>query len=75
MPENQQISAFARLYRRIILRHPLLVVLAFAAGLIFFGYHLGSFRMDASSDSLVLENDAAAKIVCSSFSVPAPTSS
>ena len=29
-----------------------------AAGLIFFGYNLKNFRMDASSDSLILENDA-----------------
>src|SRR4029453_11629034 len=51
-------SAFARLYEKLILRHPLLVVLAFGAGLIFFGYNLKNFRMDASSDSLILENDA-----------------
>jgi uncharacterized protein len=51
-------SAFARLYEKLILRHPLLVVLAFAAGLIFFGYNLKNFRMDASSDSLILENDS-----------------
>ncbi len=50
-------SAFARHYRRIVLGHPLSIVLLFLAALFFFGYHLRSFRMDASSDSLVLEND------------------
>jgi predicted RND superfamily exporter protein len=47
-----------RLYDRAVLRHPVYVILFFAFGLLFFGYHLKNFRMDASSDSLVLENDA-----------------
>jgi predicted RND superfamily exporter protein len=55
---GDNISGFARLYERIFLRHPLVIVLLFAAGIFFFGYHLKDFRMDASSDSLVLENDA-----------------
>jgi predicted RND superfamily exporter protein len=33
-------------------------VLLFAAGMVFFGYNLRNFRMDASSESLVLENDS-----------------
>jgi predicted RND superfamily exporter protein len=40
------------------LRHPLAVVLVFAVGILFFGYNLRKFRMDASSESLVLENDS-----------------
>ncbi|PYV16494.1 MAG: hypothetical protein DMG07_07665 [Acidobacteria bacterium] len=55
---NETTSGFARLYNRVILGHPTLVVLAFAAGIVFFGYHARRFRLDASSDSLVLENDA-----------------
>lgn len=51
-------SFVARLYRRLVLDHPLIVVLLYAAVLPFFGYHLKDFRMDASSDSLVLENDS-----------------
>ncbi len=58
MPGNMRISAFARLYRRIILEHSSAVILVFSAALVFFGYHLRHFRMDASSDSLVLENDS-----------------
>jgi len=53
-----EISFFARLYQRAILRYPILVVTIYAVGVIFFGYNLTKFRMDASSDSLVLENDA-----------------
>src|SRR6266487_5685497 len=53
-----QLSAFARLYDKIILSHPRLVVPAYIAAIIFFGYHLRYFRLDASSDSIVLENDA-----------------
>ncbi|MBM3791959.1 MAG: hypothetical protein FJW35_16630, partial [Acidobacteria bacterium] len=53
-----RVSRLARLYRSTILRHPRLVVAGFMAALLFFAYHLREFRMDASSDSLVLENDA-----------------
>ncbi len=51
-------SFFAHIYDRAVLRHPLFVILFFLLCLAFFGYHLRNFRMDASSDSLVLENDA-----------------
>ena len=51
-------SMFARLYEKVFLRLPLVVVLFYLAGILFFGYHIKNFRMDASSDSLVLENDA-----------------
>ncbi len=53
-----KLSAFARLYDKIILSHPRLVVPAYIAAIIFFGHHLKYFRLDASSDSIVLENDA-----------------
>ncbi len=51
-------SAFVRLYDRVVLCRPRVVIFFFLACLAFFGYHLRNFRMDASSDSLVLENDA-----------------
>jgi uncharacterized protein len=47
-----------RLYDRLILGHHRWVVLIFAVSVCFFGYHLRKFRMDASSESLVLENDS-----------------
>ena len=56
-----KLSAFARLYDKIILSHPRLVVPAYIAAIIFFGHHLKYFRLDASSDSIVLENDASLK--------------
>ncbi len=56
LPDN--ISLFARLYERVFLRRPVLVVLFFTAAVLIFGYHVKDFRMDASSDSLVLENDS-----------------
>jgi len=49
---------FASLYKKTILGHPYLVVLLYALVIALFGSHLKDFRMDASSDSLVLENDA-----------------
>ncbi len=58
MSEKSHVSVLARLYRRTILSHPALVVTFFALTLLFFGYNLKNFRMDASSDSLVLENDS-----------------
>lgn len=60
MPNSlpQDISIFARLYEKAFLRLPLVVVLFYVAGMLFFGYHIKDFRMDASSDSLVLENDS-----------------
>ena len=57
-PLPDDISRFARLYEKVFLSHPRTVVTLFLAGLVFFGYHLRNFRMDASSDSLVLENDS-----------------
>src|SRR5213594_2993873 len=53
-----KLSVFARLYDKIILSHPRLVVPVYVAAILFFGYHLKDFRLDASSESIVLENDA-----------------
>ncbi|MFO7750522.1 MAG: MMPL family transporter [Desulfobacteraceae bacterium] len=45
------------LYTKTVLKHPVITILATACALLFFGYHIKDFRLDASSDSLVLEND------------------
>ncbi len=58
VPLPDDVSMPAWVYERVILRHPRVVVLIFAVGILFFGYHIRQFRMDASSDSLVLENDS-----------------
>ncbi|MBB5322720.1 efflux RND transporter permease subunit [Marinobacter oulmenensis] len=49
-----RIGAF---YDRIILAHPWLVLLAFAALMVLAALRFDQFRLDASAESLVLEND------------------
>jgi predicted RND superfamily exporter protein len=44
-------------YDRLVLKHPALTLLVVALLLGFFGYHAQFFRLDASADSLILEND------------------
>ena len=58
MDDRHGASFFVRLYDRSVLGNRLVTVCFFLVCLVFFGFNLRSFRMDASSDSLVLENDA-----------------
>lgn len=51
-------SALVGLYLRIILKHPRAVLAVLCAITALCVYFLPAFRLDASSDSLVLENDA-----------------
>ncbi len=44
-------------YHQIVLRNPAVTLLAAALLIFFFGFHASDFRLDASADSLVLEND------------------
>jgi predicted RND superfamily exporter protein len=46
-------------YNKLILRRPGITLLLVALVVSFFGYHTPAFRLDASADSLVLENDEA----------------
>ena len=48
-------------YKRIILDHPRIVLLFMTMIVAFFATQATKFRLDASADSLVLENDAALK--------------
>jgi predicted RND superfamily exporter protein len=48
----------ANLYHHVTQEHPLLVLLAVALFLVAAGFFARGFELDASSDSLVLENDA-----------------
>jgi len=50
-------SQFTALYNRIILGHPLTVLTVVAVFVAFMGYYATQFRLDASADTLVLEND------------------
>ena len=51
-------SRIARIYDASVLRHPKPVLAALLAVLVFFGYHARDFKLDASADSLLLEDDA-----------------
>ncbi len=51
------LQRFISVYRILVLQKPLLILLLVALTVAFFAYHTQGFRLDASSDSLVLEND------------------
>lgn len=46
-------------YDRLVLKRPAVTLFVIAFVIAFFGYHAPGFRLDASADSLVLENDEA----------------
>lgn len=48
-------------YKKIVLDNPRWVLVVVMLIVAFFGFHAGKFRLDASADSLVLENDQALK--------------
>ncbi len=50
-------NSFSRAYESIILRHPGIVVIVLVAVLAFFSYHAQDFKLDASPDTLLLEDD------------------
>ncbi|SFM75869.1 efflux RND transporter permease subunit [Marinobacter zhejiangensis] len=50
-------SMFGSLYRRLILNHPVIALSVFVLLLIIASLRLDHFRLDASAESLVLEND------------------
>ncbi len=51
------LQRFISVYQILVLKKPLLTLLLVALTVMFFAYHTQGFRLDASSDSLVLEND------------------
>jgi uncharacterized protein len=50
-------NGFANAYERIVLRHPVIVGAVLMAVLAFFSYHAKDFKLDASPDTLLLEDD------------------
>ena len=50
-------SKIARLYSHSVFERPKLVIVMLLALVIFFAWHAQNFRLDASADSLLLEND------------------
>jgi len=52
----------SKIYDRIVLGHPILVLIGLLLLLSFFSYHAKYFKLDASADSLILEDDKDLKI-------------
>ena len=48
---------FAQFYQNIILKNPKLIFIVLIFALISFGYYSKDFRLDASSETLLIEND------------------
>ncbi len=55
--DEERPSPWARLYGRVVLDGRYVILLATAAVVTFFAFHLKNFKMDMSSDSIVLEED------------------
>jgi predicted RND superfamily exporter protein len=55
-------SRTAQLYDTLVLHNPKFVLAALLIILVFFGYHTQDFKLDASADSLLLEDDADLKL-------------
>ena len=55
-------NGFAKLYNRIVLGHPKVVMIVLFLLLSFFSYHAKDFKLDASPDTLLLEDDKDLKI-------------
>jgi predicted RND superfamily exporter protein len=53
------LSLLSKYYYNLVLRQPAITLLFITLMIAFFGYHTASFRLDASADSLVLEQDEA----------------
>ena len=51
-------SRTVQAYDTLVLRNPKLVLVVLLSVLVFFGYHTKDFKLDASADSLLLEDDA-----------------
>jgi predicted RND superfamily exporter protein len=51
-------QSFLNFYSRYILNRPIFVILALLGLFSYLGFHARDFRLDASADSLILENDA-----------------
>ncbi|HUU74288.1 MAG TPA: MMPL family transporter, partial [Burkholderiales bacterium] len=68
MPNNPGQTAssimnwIAERYNQLVLGRPLLVLILLVCLFAFFAYHARDFRLDASSDSLLLENDQDLKV-------------
>ena len=55
--EHKPAGPIARVFNATVLRYPLFFLVLTAAFTLFFMYHIRNFKLDASADSIVLEND------------------
>ena len=55
------LSKFIAVYNRLVLKQPLATLIVITSVVVFFLLHIPDFELDASADSLVLENDASLK--------------
>ncbi len=55
-------NGFSKVYDRIVLGHPIVVLIVLSLVLSFFSYHAKDFKLDASPDTLLLEDDKDLKI-------------
>jgi len=55
-------NGFSKVYDRIVLGHPKIVLIVLLLLLSFFSYHAKDFKLDASPDTLLLEDDKDLKI-------------
>jgi len=55
-------SRTVRAYDNLVLHHPRLILVVLLSVLAFFGYHAKDFKLDASADALLLEDDADLKV-------------
>ncbi len=53
------LKTFSSYYYKLVLNHPAITLLLVSMVVAFFGFHTQSFRLDASADALILENDKA----------------
>ncbi len=56
------VNSLSKVYDRIVLGHPIVVLIVLLLLLSFFSYHAKDFKLDASPDTLLLEDDKDLKI-------------
>jgi len=56
------VNSLSKVYDRIVLGHPIVVLIVLSLVLSFFSYFAKDFKLDASTDSLLLEDDKDLKI-------------
>ena len=57
--EGEPLNTLLDACDKLVLKRPAITLSVLALIVAFFAYHAPAFRLDASADSLVLENDAA----------------